>query len=110
MLFIELIFSKLPDTIGKGKLNQIWEKLTDMIEEDIESGKSSMGVSTEFMDLLMTHVLTKPRNIVGFPKNRDIVGGFIFGVFALAGLMVRTEPFKFSPISPEDIQKKTKTV
>ena len=109
-MFVKFTLFKLPDTIGGGKLNEIWKKLLSIIEKGIEDGKNSMGVSAEFMELLMTHVLTQPRNIVGFPENRDAVGGFIFGVFALSGLLVRTEPFKFSPISPEDIQEKPNTV
>lgn len=82
----------------------MWGNLTIIIENGIKNVKKSMTVRTEFMEQLMSHVLTLPRNVVGFPKNRDAVGGLIFGIFAVSGLMVRTEPFKFSPISSEDNQ------
>ena len=74
----------------------------------MENDKTSMTVRTEFMKQLMEHVLTLPRNVAGFPKNRDAVGGLIFGIFAVSGLMVRTEPFKFSPISSEDVKRKNR--
>jgi hypothetical protein len=64
--------------------------------------KEELTVRTDFMQLLIENVLTLPRSVSEHPKNRDVVGGLIFGTLAVSGLMVRTEPFKFSPISFED--------
>ena len=73
-----------------------------MIENGMKNDANSMTVRTDFMEQLMNNVFTLPRNVVGYSKNRDAVGGLIFGTFAVSGLMVRTESFKFSPISSED--------
>ena len=62
------------------------------------------------MQLLIENVLTLPRSVLGHPKNRDAVGGLIFGTLAVSGLMVRTEPFKFSPMSSEQKDNTAYTV
>ena len=77
-------------------MNILWENITAIIRNGLE--KEELTVRTDFMQLLIENVLTLPRSVDGYPKNRDAVGGLIFGTLAVSGLMVRTEPFKFSPI------------
>ena len=98
-------YLKVPDTIGKGELNILWEKLVKIIKNGVEELENSIRVQTEFMQLLMESVFTLPRSVSQFPDNRDAVGGLIFGTLAVSGLMVRTESFQFTPISSTD--KKT---
>ena len=98
-----IYFSKVPDTISQGELNILWEKLTKMIMHGVK--EDGIKVSTDFMQILMDNVFTLPRSVAQFPENRDSVGGLIFGTLAVSGLMVRTESFKFSPISSSDKRK-----
>ena len=89
----------------------MWRNLTAIIKHGLQNDDdTSLRVRTDFMELLMENVLTLPRSVVGFPENRDVIGGLIFGTFAVSGLMVRTEPFKFSPISAEDNRTWVSTV
>ena len=103
-----LFLLKVPDTIGHITSKTFWKNLTAIIHNGLE--KEDLTVRTDFIDLLIKNVFTLPRSILGHPKNRDAVGGLIFGTLAVSGLMVRTDPFKFSPISPEDMDNIEKEV
>ena len=80
----------------------LWEKLTKIIMHGMKETEDGIKVRTDFMQILMENVFTLPRSVAQFPDNRDAVGGLIFGTLAVSGLMVRTESFKFSPISSSD--------
>ena len=79
-------------------------RLFEVEDSILVSSKSSdvygeLGVNKALIDLHLKSPLSLRRNAQMFPKNRDMVGGFIFKSLAKSGLMVKSEEFQFQKVT-----------
>ena len=90
---------QLPNVVGDAMT-----RLFEVEDSILVSSKSSdvygeLGVNKALIDLHLKSPLSLRRNAQMFPKNRDMVGGFIFKSLAKSGLMVKSEEFQFQKVT-----------